>query len=182
MRVDEREHLRPGVGEEPGEAGGVLRQAALGAHVAHQQGGEGGPAPVDLVRLGAEGDVVAEEVRELLGVGMAADPGEQAAVVGGLAGLRIRAEEVREAHRDDAGPQHVLEREAEPEVDRERQGGDQLRALRPRARRAGLLHGATVDPGRRRGCRRPAALSLAACPTHRPTARSGTSLSRRRTS
>ncbi len=56
----------------------------------------------------------------------AADRGEQRDVVRGLALGRRRVDPLAETHRDEARAQHVLCRLAQPEVDAERERGDQL--------------------------------------------------------
>ena len=78
-------------------------------------------------------DVVAEPLRLLVRVGVAADVDEQRRVVDDRALLLVEPEALREAQRDQALPQHVLHRLAEAEVDTERERGQQLRQADLRA-------------------------------------------------
>jgi len=93
------------------------------------------PPHVVLVLHRLHGDVVAEPPGLLVGVGMAADVDEQRRVVDGRALVLVQAGPLRDPQRDQALAQHVFHGLAEPEVDAERQRGDQLR--QPDARAAG---------------------------------------------
>src|SRR4051794_3295750 len=128
---DHRGQLRPRMHHEVQQPDGPIRQRPHAADVAHEQRRELGAAPVHVVGGRPERDVVPEQLSELLRVGVAADPGEEAAVVGRLTVVRIGADQVGEPHRDQAGAQHVLHGLAETEVDGERERGDQLGAPRP---------------------------------------------------
>ena len=57
---------------------------------------------------------------------MAADPGEQSRVVEDRALGLIESEPLAQAQRDEALPDHVLHRLAEPEIGAQGQGGDEL--------------------------------------------------------
>jgi hypothetical protein len=104
----------------------VLEQ--LGAHVRLQEAD-------DLLRIAgvddgegaARDDVVAEQERRLVPVRGAAGRVQERDVVGvaDVPGRRIR--ELREPHREDGGPERVLERLPGPEVGREGERGDDLR-------------------------------------------------------
>ena len=74
-----------------------------------------------------QGDVVAEPLRLLVGVRVAADVDEQRGVVDDGALLLVEPERLGQPQRDQALPQHVLHRLPEAEVDAERERGDQLR-------------------------------------------------------
>ena len=86
---------------------------------------------VVLARL--QRDVVAEPLRLLVRVGVAADVDEQRGVVDDRPRLLVEADALREAQRDQALPQHVLHRLPEAEVDAERERGDELRQPNLRA-------------------------------------------------
>ena len=73
----------------------------------------------------------AEQLRVLLGVGVTADPCQQASVVGRVALHRVGADQVGEPHRDQARAQHVFQRLPEAQVDGERERGQQLSTPRP---------------------------------------------------
>ena len=79
---------------------------------------------VVLARL--QRDVVAEPLRLLVGVGVAADVDEQRRVVDDRPRLLVEPEPLGEPQRDQALPQDVLHRLPETEVDAERERGDQL--------------------------------------------------------
>ena len=81
---------------------------------------------VDFVRAGPEGDVIAEEARLLMAVGMAANPGDQLRVVDRRALLLAQPEPLREMQADDRCAQDVLGGLSKPEVDRQRHRADQL--------------------------------------------------------
>ena len=72
------------------------------------------------------GNVVAEPLRLLVGVGMAADVDQQRRVVNVCALLLVEVEPLGEAQRDQALPQDVLHRLAEAEVDPQRQSCHEL--------------------------------------------------------
>ena len=80
-----------------------------------------------VVLAGLQRDVVAEPLRLLVGVGVAADVDEQRGVVDGRALLLVEPEPLGEPQRDQALAQDVLHRLPEAEVDAERQRRDELR-------------------------------------------------------
>ena len=71
-------------------------------------------------------DVVAEPLRLLVRVGVAADVDEERGVVDGRPVVVVEADALGEPQRDEALPQHVLHRLTEAEVDAERERGDEL--------------------------------------------------------
>ena len=71
-------------------------------------------------------DVVAEPLRLLVRVGVAAHVDQQRGVVDGRALGLVEADELTEPQRDQALAQHVLHRLAEPEIDPQRQRREQL--------------------------------------------------------
>ncbi len=84
---------------------------------------DGGDAALLVVVLaGLELDVVAEPLRLLVRIRMAADVDQQGGVVDRSPRLIIQAHPLREPQRDEALPQHMLHRLAEAQVDAERQG------------------------------------------------------------
>ena len=82
---------------------------------------------------GLQRDVVAEPLRLLVRVGVAADVDEQRRVVDDRALVLVEPDALGEPERDQALPQDVLHRLPEAEVDAERERGDQLRQPHPRA-------------------------------------------------
>jgi hypothetical protein len=72
-------------------------------------------------------DVVAEPLRLLVRVGVAADAEEQGRVVDDRSFIVIEPHPLRQAQRDEALAQNVLHRLPEAEVDAERERGDELR-------------------------------------------------------
>jgi hypothetical protein len=75
-----------------------------------------------------QGDVVAEPLGLLVGVGVAADVDEQSGVVDGRALLFVEPDSLGQSQRDQALPQDVLHRLPETEVYAERERGHQLRS------------------------------------------------------
>ena len=73
-----------------------------------------------------ERDVVAEPLRLLVGVGVAADVDEQRRVVDDEASLVVEADPLGQAQRDQALTQHVLHRLTEAEIDPQGQRRDQF--------------------------------------------------------
>ena len=87
-----------------------------------------------------QGDVVAEPARLLMRVGVAAHVDQQRRVVHGLPVGLVELDQISEAQRDQALAQHVLHRLGEPEVDAQRQRGEQL--SQPHGRRVAVAaHG-----------------------------------------
>ncbi len=80
-----------------------------------------------------EGDVVAEPLGLLVGVGVAAHVDEEGGVVDDRALLLVEPEALGEPQRDQALPQDVLHRLPEAEVDAERERGNELRQTDLRA-------------------------------------------------
>ena len=85
-----------------------------------------------------ERDVVAEPLGLLVGIGVTADVDQQRAVVGGRPRVIPGAGELTQARRDAALAQDVFHRLAEPQVDPQRQCGEQLR--QPGTRIASVTH------------------------------------------
>ena len=105
--------------------------------------------PVDVL-VALQRDVVAEPLGLLVGVGVAADVGEQRGVVDDRPLLLVEAEVLGKAERDPALAQHVLHRLAEPEIDAERQRTDELgqanRFEIGRLPHAGVMVGPVEEP------------------------------------
>ena len=87
----------------------------------HRQAGE-----IDPMGVGAQREVVAELVRQLVRVGRAADPRQHRHVVHGGPLRLVQTQPLREPQRDPALTQHMLLRQPEAEIGRQRPGGDQL--------------------------------------------------------
>ena len=94
-----------------------------GHDIAHHLGGIRG---VVNQRLGANGDLVAEHGRDLVGVAGAADVAQQRHPIGGLAHLVLESCGLADPRRQQARPQLRLERLPERVVLREREGRDEL--------------------------------------------------------
>jgi hypothetical protein len=95
-----------------------------------------------------QGDVIAEPLRLLVGIGMAADIDQQGGVIDSRALLLVEPDTLGQAHGDQALAQDVLHRLPEAEVYAQREGGYELR--QPNLRGIGLAgHRATL-PGPRR--------------------------------
>jgi hypothetical protein len=88
------------------------------------------------VLVGFQGDVVAEPLRLLVRIRVAADVDEERGVVDICSLVVIEAELLSDAQRDQALAQHVLHRLPEAEVDPERQRRDELG--QPNWRRCGV--------------------------------------------
>jgi hypothetical protein len=91
-------------------------------------GRERGPYAAQLVRVlaGLQRDVVAEPLRLLVRVGVTADVDQQGGVVDRHPVLLAQTRVAGQPQRDQALPQDMLHRLAEPQVDAERQRRDQL--------------------------------------------------------
>ena len=87
----------------------------------HRQAGE-----IDVVGGRAKRDLVPELRGELMGIGRAPHPRQHRRVVDGGALGVIDAHPLRQREGDPALAQDVLLRHTEPEIDRQRQGRDQL--------------------------------------------------------
>ena len=85
-------------------------------------------------------DVVAEPLRLLVGVDMAADVDEQSGVVHRCALLLVQPDALRQSESDQALPQDVLHRLTEAQIDAERERGDELREADLRAPLRRFLH------------------------------------------
>ena len=97
-----------------------------GAEEAHPRGGHPQAPGLVVVLDRLHRDVVAEPLRLLVGVGVAADVDEQRRVVHDSALLLVQAGRLRQAYPDQALAQHVLHRLAETEIDAERERGHEL--------------------------------------------------------
>ena len=74
----------------------------------------------------AQREIVAELVRQLVGIRRAADPSQHRHVVHGGALRLVQTQPLREPQSDPALTQHMLLRQPETEISRQRPGGDQL--------------------------------------------------------
>jgi hypothetical protein len=97
------------------------------------QTGRGLARPVQpvAVLVAPQPDVVAEPLRLLVRVGVAADVGQQGRVVDDGPLLVVQPDVLGDPQRDPALPHHVLHRLAETEVDAQRQRADQLGQTHP---------------------------------------------------
>ena len=105
----------------------AVERRVAGAHP--PQPGDHAPLAAQVVRsvlVRLQRDVVAEPLRLLVRVCVAADVDEQRRVVDGRPRLVVEAEPLGDAQRDQALAQHVLHRLAEAEVDPERERRDEL--------------------------------------------------------
>ena len=118
--------LAPGHDQRAGQAeplhGRAPRSHACHCVLEHRQAGQ-----IHLVAALSEGDVVAEPVGHLRGVGHAPDPGQHRHVVERRCVLVLDAHVLTETGGDGPGPQDVLHRLAQPEISGEREGRDDLR-------------------------------------------------------
>ncbi len=106
---------------------------------------------VDEAGVALQRGLVAEPLGLLVGVDVAADPGEQRAEVDGVALVGVEADPLGQPERDHRLAQHVLHRLAHAEVDAEGEHAEQL----GQPQRGGALDGAhRGNP--RRPPRRPA--------------------------
>ena len=126
VRVDHPRQLPAGVAEQGSHHPGPLAQRFTACHVAEQEPQVRQPGPVDQIGVATGGDVVPEPARILLGVRVAADPHHQGRVVDSVALVPGEVEPLGQAARDDRGPQHVLGRLAQAEVDGDREPGQHL--------------------------------------------------------
>ena len=110
-----------------------MQRRVAGAELAHPGRRRTQAARLVVVLAGLQRDVVAEPLRLLVRVGVAADVDEQRGVVDVGARLLVEADPLREPQRDQALAQHVLHRLPEAQVDAERQRGDELRQPNVRA-------------------------------------------------
>jgi hypothetical protein len=105
----------------------AMQRRVAGAHQAHAR--RRGPHAAQLVAVldRLDRDVVAEPLRLLVRIGMAADVDEQGRVVDDGALLVVEADPLGEAQRDEALAQDVLHGLPEAEIDAERERRDELR-------------------------------------------------------
>jgi hypothetical protein len=92
----------------------------------HEQRPGRGRAEVHQAEVGLQRQVVAEPAGLLVGVHVAAHPGQQRRVEDHLAVGRVQAHRLGQPQRDQALPQHVLHRLAHAQVGAQRQHGKQL--------------------------------------------------------
>ena len=104
------------------------------AEVAEHEAPAARPAHVDLSRVALERDVVAEPLGLLVGVGVAADPGEQPGVVDDHALGLVEPQALAHPQRDQGLADHVLHRLAQAQVGAQRQRRHQLGEADPRPR------------------------------------------------
>ena len=140
----------PGDGELHADPEAVQRWVAAPQQPQGRQRSAQGPKLV-VVLAGLQGDVVAEPLGLLVGVGVAAHVDQQGRVVDDRALLLVEADAFGQAQGDHALAQHVLHRLAEAQVDPEGQGGHQLGQSHPgRIAPTTAIHGADATAGRRR--------------------------------
>jgi hypothetical protein len=134
------------------EAEAVQRRLAQPEVAQPRQGHARAPGVVFVLdRL--RGDVVAEPLGLLVGVGVTADVDQQCRVVDDRPLLVVESQAVGQPQRDEALAQHVLHRLPETEVDPERERGDQLRKPGVRAIGRGRGRHAAEDKTRRAATR-----------------------------
>ena len=115
------------VADEGDSEPGPFRERPVGAEVAQDEqgpvglGGEVGPA-----KIGLERGVVAEPLRLLVRVNVAAHPGDERGVVHHFAVPVRQVQVLGQSQRDQRLAQHVLHRLAHAEVSRQRQDGQQF--------------------------------------------------------
>ena len=100
MRLDQIGNLVACREHKSGRTDAALPARQSAAHVTDHQTQERQPGHVHGVRVGPPGDVVAEERRKLVGVGVTADPTEQVGVVHRGALLGVEAHSLGDARRD----------------------------------------------------------------------------------
>ena len=122
-----------------------------GAEEPHPRGGHPQAPRLVVVLDRLQGDVVAEPLGLLVGVGVAADVDEQGGVVDDRALLFVEPDSLGQPQRDQALPQHVLHRLPEAEVYAERERGHQLR--QPNLRAIDLAGLSRPRPNDRAPCR-----------------------------
>ena len=111
----------------------AVQRWVAGAEEPHPRGGHPQAPGLVVVLDRLQGDVVAEPLGLLVGVGMAADVDEQGGVVDDRPLLLVEPDPLGQPQRDQALAQHVLHRLPETEVDAERERGHQLRQPNLRA-------------------------------------------------
>jgi hypothetical protein len=116
-----------------------MSERATGPGVAEEERESRHPTEVDVIAVGAEGDVVAEARRNFRRVGHAADPRQHRDVEQGGT-IDGDAQPVLEPDSDLPGPQQVRHRLTEPEVGRQGEGRQQVGQRDVRAV-GGLVHG-----------------------------------------
>ena len=114
-----------GEDEREAESEAVERRAPR-AEAPHPRGCCAETAQLVLVLRRLERDVVAEPLRLLVGIGVAPDVHEERGVVHDCALLVVEPDPLRDPEGDEALAEHVLHRLPEPEIDAERQRGDEL--------------------------------------------------------
>ena len=134
--MDHPGQLPAGVDEEGGQHVQPVQQRFAAGDVADQETHQGQPGVVHQVAVVAHRDVVAEPARVFVGVGVTADPHDQRRVVDAVALGAVEAQPVGQPGRDQRGAQHVFAGLSESQVDRDRQGGEQLGAARGLGRRS----------------------------------------------
>jgi hypothetical protein len=95
-------------------------------YVAEHEAQHGQSGEIDLPAVTPERDVVAEPGRQLRGVGDAANPRQRRDVVEAASVVMFEADMIAQTSCDDPRPQDVLQRLAQPEVGREREGSDKF--------------------------------------------------------
>ena len=105
----------------------AVKRRVAGSDESHARGRHPHAAQLVAVLDGLERDVVAEPLGLLMGVGVAADVAEQGRVVHRRSGRLVDAGLLGQPQSDQALSKDVLHRLVEPEVDPQRQGGDELR-------------------------------------------------------
>jgi hypothetical protein len=101
---------------------GPLNHGLASAEMAHHEQRPGrGRAEIDTPEVSLERQVVAEPLRLLIGIHVAAHPGEQGCVIHDHTVGLIQAQALGEPQRNQALAQHMLHRLAHAQVGRQRQ-------------------------------------------------------------
>ena len=103
-----------------------MQRRVAGADPPHSRHRSTQAAELVFVLVGLQADVVAEPLRLLVRIGMAADVDQQRRVVDRCPGFLIEADPLSHPQCDQALAQHVLHRLPEAEIDPQRQRGDKL--------------------------------------------------------
>ena len=122
----------------------AVRPYVPGTQQPHPRGRPAETVELVVVLAGLQRDVIAEPFRLLMRVGVTPNADEQRGVIHVRSPLLVNPDPLGEPQRDQALAQHVLHRLAKPEIDAERQRGDELR--QPEVRTIGLIsHGSRLS-------------------------------------
>lgn len=126
MRLDQCGNLAASRDQKGGGTDAALPAWQSASNMTHNQPQKRQAGHVHRVGVGPEGDVVAEERREFVGVGVTTDPPDQIGVVHSRSLLQVEAHPLGDPCRDQGRPKHVFHRLTQTEVDRQRYRGQQF--------------------------------------------------------